>query len=95
VNGAAADVLSQLDTGLTSTGCKPASGQVDQAYDDGQYTGVWSVFTGCPTGVDVGVVAVDADDKSVSGYLIILGSFGENAQSDPTVVKIINSFTLS
>jgi serine protease Do len=95
VNGAAADVLSQLDTGLTSTGCTPASGQVDQAYDDGQYNGVWSVFTACPNGVDVGVVVVDADDKKVSGYLIIVGSFGENAQSDPTVVKIINSFSLS
>jgi len=94
-NGAAADVLSQLDTGLTSTGCAPASGQVDQAYDDGQYNGVWSVFTGCPSGVDVGVVVVDSDDKKVSGYLIIVGSFGENAQSDPTVVKIINSFSLS
>lgn len=94
-NGAAADLLSKLDSGLTGAGCTPASGQVDQAYDDGQYNGVWSVFTGCPTGVDVGVVAVDGDDKKVSGYLIIVGSFGENAQSDPTVVKIINSFSLS
>jgi hypothetical protein len=40
-------------------------------------------------------VVVDGDNKAVSGYLIIVGSFGENAQSDPTVVKIINSFTLS
>jgi serine protease Do len=94
-NGAASDVVAQLDSGLQSAGCSPASGQVDQAYDDGQYTGVWSVFTGCSTGVDVGVVVVDADNKSVSGYLIIVGSFGENAQSDPGVVKIINSFTLS
>jgi serine protease Do len=95
LHGAAADVLAQLDSGLTSGGCSPVSGQVDQAYDDGQYNGSWSVFTGCPNGVDVGVVVVDGDNKAVSGYLIIVGSFGENAQSDPTVVKIINSFTLS
>ena len=95
LHGAAADVLTQLDTGLTGNGCTPASGQVDQAYDDGTYNGVWSVFTGCPSGVDVGVVVVDGDNKKVSGYLIIVGSFGENAQSDPTVVKIINSFSLS
>ena len=94
-HGSASDVLSKLDSGLSSNGCKPVSDQVDQSYDDGQYTGAWSVFNGCPSGVDVGVVVVDADDKSVSGYLIIVGSFGENAQSDPTVVKIINSFKLS
>ena len=94
-NGTTADVIGQLDSGLQNSGCQPADGQVDQAYDDGQYSGVWSVFTGCSTGADVGVVVVDADDKSVSGYLIIVGTFGENAQSDPGVVKIINSFTLS
>jgi hypothetical protein len=94
-HGSAADVIAQLDTGLQGSGCTPASGQLDQAYDDGQYSGIWSAFTGCSTGADVGIVVVDADDKSVSGYLIIVGTFGADAQSDPGVVKIINSFTLS
>ena len=94
-HGTASDVIAQLDSGLQTSGCSPAAGQVDQKYDDGQYSGIWSVFTGCSTGADVGVVVVDGDNKAASGYLIIVGTFGENAQSDPGVVKIINSFTLS
>ncbi|HEY4153602.1 MAG TPA: trypsin-like peptidase domain-containing protein [Pseudolysinimonas sp.] len=94
-HGTAADVIAQLDSGLQESGCTPASGQLDQSYDDGQYSGIWSAFTGCPTGADVGIVVVDADDKSVSGYLIIVGTFGEDAQDDPGVAKIIGSFTLS
>ncbi|WP_170154360.1 S1C family serine protease [Protaetiibacter intestinalis] len=93
--GTPSDVIATLDNGLAGVGCSPASGQVDQAYDDGYYTGLWSVFTGCSTGADVGVVVVDSVDGSASGYLIIVGTFGEAATSDPTVIQILNTFILS
>ena len=94
-NGTPDSIVQQLDSGLTSTaGCTPADGQIDQDYADGYYTGKWSVFTGCSTGADVAVIVVDADDQTVSGYLIIVGTFGANAPNDPVVGEIISSFTL-
>ncbi|QEO09333.1 S1C family serine protease [Protaetiibacter larvae] len=93
--GAPADVIATLDLGLTNLGCTPSSGQIDQDYADGQYSGLFSVYTSCPTGADAVVVVVDADNGDASGYLLILGTFGDYASSDPGVLKVLNTFTLS
>jgi len=95
-NGTPEAVIAALDSGLgEGSGCTAASGQIDQPYADGYYTGYSSVWVGCSTGADVGVLAVDADDSSSSGYVIIVGTFGEDAANDPTVVRILSTFLFS